>query len=85
MSNSDSTSERILLNVGGKRFETTIQTISAYPNTRNDFPIDPPVNLLCTNEDGKIQSYNTGVQAVVIIPGIGTLRFINGILVDYLT
>lgn len=60
-------------------------TISAYPNIRNDFPIDPPVNLLCTNEDGKIQSYNTGVQAVVIIPGVGTLRFINGILVDYLT
>lgn len=59
--------------------------ISAYPNTRNDFPTDSPINLLCTNEDGTIQSYNTGVNVTITIPGVGKLRFTNGILVEYST
>lgn len=59
-------------------------SMSAYPNTRNDFPADPPVNLLCTNEDGKIQSYNTGVTATISMLG-ATLKFVNGVLVEYTT
>ena len=65
-------------------FTSTNTSISAYPNTRNDFPADPPVNLLCTNEDGKIQSYNTGVTTAISMLGT-TLKFVNGVLVEYTT
>lgn len=57
-------------------------SMSAYPNTRNDFPVDFPINLLATDENGKIQSYRRGVTATISILGI-TLRFVNGILVEY--
>lgn len=58
-------------------------SISSYPNTRNDYPTGDPVNLLTTDVNGKIQSFNTGITADISILGI-TLRFANGILVEYI-
>jgi len=63
-------------------FKSTDTSISAYPNTRNDFPTGDPVNLLTTDANGKIQSFNTGITADISVLGT-TLRFANGILVEY--
>ena len=66
-------------------FTITDDTIkaTAYPNTRNDYLTGDPVNLLTTDVDGKIQSFNTGITADIPILGI-TLRFANGVLVEYI-
>ena len=66
-------------------FTITDDTIkaTAYPNTRNDYLTGDPVNLLTTDANGKIQSFNTGITADISILGI-TLRFANGVLVEYI-
>jgi hypothetical protein len=83
------TRNNIVLNVTDDANENGISvdarntSISAYPNTRNDYPTGDPVNLLTTDADGKIQSFNTGITADMLILGI-LLRFANGILVEYI-
>lgn len=72
----------VVTNTNEVKMNSTDVFISAYPNTRSDFPVYTPKNLLATDENGKIQSFSTGVTDEINISGL-RLKFVNGILVEY--